>query len=66
MKYVARAPLLILQRLLGHRDPRSAMKYLRYLEDVSPIVVRAVEEWTDEDRSFADCAAHLAGRDGGP
>ncbi|MDV9168642.1 site-specific integrase [Streptomyces sp. W16] len=65
MEHVARSPLLILQRQLGHRDPRSTMRYLRYLEDVSAMVARAVEEWTDEDRSFADYAVQLAGRGGG-
>ena len=61
-EHVARAPLLTLQRLLGHRDPATTMKYLRYLEDVSAIVAAAVQEWTDEDRSFADYAAMAAGR----
>lgn len=65
MQHVARSPLMILQRLLGHRDPRSTMKYLRYLEDVSAIVARAVEEWTQEDRTFADYALLCGGRDGG-
>ncbi|MCL7369592.1 tyrosine-type recombinase/integrase [Streptomyces ardesiacus] len=65
MEHVARSPLLILQRLLGHRDPRNTMKYLRYLEDVNALVARAVEEWTREDRTFADYSAQLASRGSG-
>ncbi|MEV5331282.1 tyrosine-type recombinase/integrase [Streptomyces werraensis] len=65
MEHVARSPLLILQRLLGHRDPRNTMKYLRYLEDVNALVARAVEEWTREDRTFADYSEQLAGRGNG-
>ncbi|MER5466804.1 recombinase XerD [Streptomyces sp. NPDC002668] len=62
--HIARAPLLVLQRLLGHRDPRSTMKYLRYLEDLSAIVAQAAEEWTREDCTFADYALLVAGRGG--
>jgi hypothetical protein len=60
--HIAKYPLLILQRLLGHRAPGSTMKYLNYLRDTSAIVTRAVAAWNAQDHTYADYAAQLAGR----
>jgi integrase len=61
-QHVSKNPLLTVQRLLGHRSPASTMKYLRYIEDTDAIVQRALAEWTDADKGFADYAADVAGR----
>jgi integrase len=63
IKHLSRNPLLTVQRLLGHADPATTMKYVNYLEDTNVIVQRALEQWTAGDSSFAEYAATLAGRD---
>jgi integrase len=60
--HISRNPLLIVQRLLGHRQPGSTMRYLRYIRETNVLVVRALEEWNDRDASYADYAALLMGR----
>jgi site-specific recombinase XerC len=59
--HLARNPLLIVQRLLGHRVPASTMKYLTYLGQTNELVARAVAEWNDAEATYADYAAALSG-----
>jgi integrase len=59
--HIARNPLLIVQRLLGHRAPSSTMRYLTYLGKTSALVAQAVAEWNDAEATYADYAALLAG-----
>ncbi|MFJ5819842.1 site-specific integrase [Streptomyces sp. NPDC093108] len=59
--HISRNPLLIVQRLLGHRQPSSSMRYLRYIRETNVLVTRALEEWNDRDTSYADYAALLMG-----
>ncbi|MFD4862892.1 site-specific integrase [Streptomyces atratus] len=59
--HISRNPLLIVQRLLGHRQPGSTMRYLRYIRETNVLVMRALEEWNDRDTSYADYAARLMG-----
>ncbi|MEU0936082.1 hypothetical protein [Embleya sp. NPDC005971] len=54
--HVARNPLLIVQRLLGHRSPATTYRYLYYLEQTEAIVARALEEWADAGTPWADQA----------
>ncbi|WP_406293490.1 hypothetical protein OG948_02680 [Embleya sp. NBC_00888] len=61
-RHVALNPLLTVQRLLGHRSPAATMRYLRYVEQTRAIVAWASEEWADADLTWADHAAHAAGR----
>lgn len=62
-EHIAVNPLLKVQELLGHRNPSSTLKYLRYIEDTNAIVARAVAEWTDSDRTYADYADQIIGRE---
>jgi integrase len=59
--HIARNPLLIVQRLLGHRAPSSTMRYLTYLGQTSALVAQAVAEWNDAEMTYADYAALVAG-----
>jgi integrase len=59
--HIARNPLLIVQRLLGHRAPSSTMRYLTYLGQTNALVAQAVAEWNDAEATYADYAAMLAG-----
>jgi len=59
--HIARNPLLIVQRLLGHRAPASTMRYLTYLGQTSALVAQAVAEWNDAEATYADYAALMAG-----
>jgi integrase len=59
--HIARNPLLIVQRLLGHRAPASTMRYLTYLGQTNALVAQAVAEWNDAEATYADYAALLAG-----
>jgi integrase len=63
--HINRNPLLVVQRLLGHRSPASTMTYLRYLRDTNVLVARAIAEWNQEDKTYADYAALLAARRAG-
>lgn len=60
--HVSRNPLLILQRLLGHRRVESTMRYLRYLRDTNALVNKAIEEWNDQETTYANYAAALMDR----
>jgi integrase len=59
--HIARNPLLIVQRLLGHRAPASTMRYLTYLGQTSALVAQVVAEWNDAEATYADYAALVAG-----
>ncbi|MFD3804781.1 site-specific integrase [Streptomyces sp. NPDC058619] len=63
--HISRNPLLILQGLLGHRDPKSTMRYLRYIRDTNALVNKAIEEWNDQDKTYADYASVLVDREAG-
>jgi integrase len=63
--HISRNPLLILQRLLGHRNPASTVTYLRYLRDTNALVAKAIAEWNQEDKTYADYAALLAAQRAG-
>lgn len=62
-EHMAVNPLLKVQELLGHLRPSSTVKYLRYIQDTNAIVAQAVREWTDADRSYADYADLIVGRE---
>jgi integrase len=59
--HISRNPLLIVQRLLGHRAPSSTMRYLTYLGQTNALVAQAVAEWNDAEATYADYAALMAG-----
>jgi hypothetical protein len=59
--HLSRNPLLILQRLLGHRRPSSTLRYLTYIRTTNLLVSQAIAEWNDQDRTYADYAAVLVG-----
>ncbi|WP_030782122.1 site-specific integrase [Streptomyces sp. NRRL S-920] len=63
--HISRNPLLILQRLLGHRSPKSTMRYLRYIRDTNALVNRAIEEWNYQDRTYVDYASALVDKEAG-
>ena len=60
--HLCRNPLLVVQRLLGHRTPASSLRYLRYLRDTNVLVAQAIAEWSATDKTYADYAALLAGQ----
>ncbi|WP_245789022.1 tyrosine-type recombinase/integrase [Amycolatopsis marina] len=60
--HLARNPQLILQRLLGHLNPGSTLKYLRYIRNTNVLVAQAIAEWNDSEKSYAEYAAHAAER----
>ncbi|MFJ8713903.1 hypothetical protein ACIRD9_12075 [Streptomyces violaceus] len=59
--HLSRNPLLILQRLLGHRRPSSTLRYLTYIRATNLLVSQAIAEWNDQDKTYADYAAALVG-----
>jgi integrase len=59
--HLSRNPLLILQRLLGHRQPRSTMRYLTYIRNSNALVTKAIAQWNDQDKTYADYASMLTG-----
>ncbi|MDG5809300.1 site-specific integrase [Streptomyces ossamyceticus] len=59
--HLSRNPLLILQRLLGHRRPSSTLRYLTYIRTTNLLVSQAIVEWNDQDKTYADYAAVLVG-----
>ncbi|MFD4143081.1 site-specific integrase [Streptomyces sp. NPDC058572] len=59
--HISRNPLLILQRLLGHRRPESSLRYLTYIRGTNRLVAKAIAEWNDRDKTYADYAAATAG-----
>ncbi|MGY0055023.1 hypothetical protein ACWY4P_00250 [Streptomyces sp. LZ34] len=59
--HLSRNPLLILQRLLGHRRPSSTLRYLTYIRTTNLLVSQAIAEWNDRDKTYADYAAVLVG-----
>jgi integrase len=61
--HISRNPLLILQQLLGHRRPKSTMRYLRYLRDTNALVNKAIAEWNDQDKSYVDYASVVVDRE---
>ncbi|MEV3929353.1 site-specific integrase [Streptomyces sp. NPDC049944] len=58
--HVSRNPFLTVMRLLGHRRPESTMRYLTYKRKTNLLVSRAVKDWNDQDRTYADLAARQA------
>jgi integrase len=58
-EHIAGNPLLIVQRLLGHRQPSSTMRYLSYLDDTDELVATAVAKWNANDATWADYASAL-------
>ncbi|MFD8544965.1 tyrosine-type recombinase/integrase [Streptomyces sp. NPDC059649] len=67
--HLSRNPLMILQRLLGHRNISSTMRYLVYIRNTNALVSQAIAEWNDRDKTYADYAAHVVGggaADGSP
>lgn len=60
--HISRNPLLILQDLLGHRRPSSTLRYLRYMRDTNALVAKAIAEWNNQEATYADYAAAIAGR----
>jgi integrase len=56
-QHIAGNPLLIVQRLLGHRQPSSTMRYLSYLDDTDELVAKAIPQWNANDATWADYAA---------
>lgn len=59
--HLSRNPLLILQRLLGHRRPSSTLRYLTYIRNTNLLVSQAIAEWNDQEKTYADYAATLVG-----
>ncbi|MET8977401.1 recombinase XerD [Streptomyces sp. NPDC004539] len=57
--HISRNPLLILMRLLGHSGPKSTLRYLTYIRGTNALVARAIAEWNEKDRTYADYAAAL-------
>ncbi|MFD1542794.1 hypothetical protein [Nonomuraea guangzhouensis] len=60
--HLARNPLLIVQRLLGHHNASSTFGYLRYIRNTNALVAPAIADWNEADKTYADYAAHAAGR----
>ncbi|EHR48417.1 site-specific recombinase XerD [Saccharomonospora marina XMU15] len=60
--HICRNPQLILQRLLGHLNPGSTMKYLRYVRNTNVLVAQAIAEWNESDKTYAEYAALAAER----
>ncbi|MFJ8858709.1 site-specific integrase [Streptomyces sp. NPDC102451] len=58
--HVSRNPFLTVMRLLGHRRPESTMRYLTYKRRTNLLVARAIRDWNEEDRTYADLAARHA------
>jgi integrase len=54
--------LLIVQRLLGHLHASSTMRYLRYIRRTNLLVAKAITEWNDQNKTYADYASRLAER----
>jgi integrase len=61
-EHIAGNPLLIVQRLLGHRQPSSTMRYLSYLDETDELVAKAIARWNAHDTTWADYAAALTGQ----
>lgn len=53
-------PILTVQRMLGHRQPSTTLKYLRYVESLDGVLTDAWEGWEDPSFSFTDYADFLA------
>ncbi|MGW9025384.1 recombinase XerD [Streptomyces sp. NPDC055722] len=58
--HISRNPLLMLQDLLGHRQPQSTLRYLRYMRDTNVLVAKAIAEWNNKNATYADYAAAIA------
>jgi integrase len=59
---IARNPLLVVSRRLGHASPASTYAYLRYADDASNCVEQALAGWTAHaDASYAEIGAHAFG-----
>ncbi|MCX5165006.1 hypothetical protein OOK39_37955 [Streptomyces sp. NBC_00264] len=58
--HVSRNPFLTIMRLLGHRRPESTMRYLTYKRKTNLLVARAIRDWNEQDRTYADLAARHA------
>lgn len=54
--------LLMVQRLLGHKRVSSTMRYLRYIRRTNLLVARAIAEWKDQNKTYAEYASHLTDR----
>ncbi|MGW7752341.1 recombinase XerD [Streptomyces violaceusniger] len=61
--HISRNPLLILQGLLGHRSPKSTMRYLRYIRNTNALVNKAIEEWNNQDKTYVDYASALVDKE---
>ncbi|MFM9458175.1 site-specific integrase [Streptomyces europaeiscabiei] len=57
--HISKSPQLTVQGLLGHRQPKSTLRYLRYIRKTNLLVARAISEWNAQDTSYADYAARL-------
>ncbi|MFF4433262.1 site-specific integrase [Streptomyces sp. NPDC001513] len=58
--HISKSPQLTVQRLLGHRQATSTMRYLRYIRKTNLLVARAIADWNAQDTTYADYAARLA------
>ncbi|GGP72278.1 hypothetical protein GCM10010214_53950 [Streptomyces abikoensis] len=58
--HISKSPQLTVQRLLGHRQPASTMRYLRYIRKTNLLVAKAIADWNAQDTTYADYAARLA------
>lgn len=38
------------------------MRYLRYMRDTNALVAKAIAEWNNQEATYADYAAAIAGR----
>lgn len=52
--HLALNPVLTVQRLLGHSQPATTQKYLRYIETLDSPLVDAWEGWEDPSFTFED------------
>ncbi|MGW9173789.1 site-specific integrase [Streptomyces decoyicus] len=57
--HISKSPQLTVQRLLGHRQLQSTMRYLRYIRKTNLLVARAIADWNSQDTTYADYAARL-------
>ncbi|MFE0650198.1 tyrosine-type recombinase/integrase [Streptomyces sp. NPDC059534] len=54
--------LLMVQRLLGHKRVSSTMRYLRYIRRTNLLVARAIADWNDQNKTYAEYASRLTDR----
>lgn len=61
-EHMMKNPTLTLMELLGHRRIESTHHYVRYLKRTNKSVARAVVQWQEVDRTYADYAQEAAAR----